>query len=506
MQKELLRLAMEVKQKSEQRANPARPWALAHAGRPIEFLTAISPKWGSSPDWAAWRVFVKTLFGVPLTEAEAEIHRTCAGYETPYGPHREAWLPIGRRGGKSQTLAMIAVYLACCFNWPRIGNFAAGQFGYVSVLSDSKAHAGEIMNYVKGLLGHPRLAPLVKRELAETVELVGMVRIQVVTATIKAVRARTVIAALCDEIAFWEADEEAANPDVEILRGLRPAMATIPGALLLAASSRYARKGALWEAYRDHYGKPSGPLVWSADTVTMHPSIDRGFIDGEYKRDPVAAAAEYGLEWRSDVAEFLPRERVEALVVAGRYELAYVPGIMYYAFVDAAGGSGEDSMTLAIAHRDPKTGKGVLDLLRERRPPFDPDTVVEEFTRDIRRFRVQSVRGDRYAGDWPASRFRVRGVGYVASEETASDLYRESLPLLNGGKVELLDDKRFIHQVSSLERTVNKLGKDTITHPPRQHDDLANVGLAALVMAAGSRGQTVFSAEAVMKLAAMGNA
>jgi hypothetical protein len=307
----------------------------------------------------------------------------------------------------------------------------------------------------------------------------------------------------CDEIAFWESSEEAANPDVEILRGLRPAMATIPNAIFLGASSRYARRGALWEAYRDHYGKPGGSLVWAADTVTMHPSIDRGFIAAEYAKDPTAAAAEYGLEWRSDVAEFIQRERVEALVVAGRYELPYVPGTRYHAFFDAAGGSGEDSMTLGIAHRDPRTTNGVLDLLRERRPPFDPETVVEEFAADVKAYRVQAVHGDRYAGDWPGSQFRKRGVGYRANEKTASDFYREALPLLNGGKVELLDDKRFIGQVCNLERKVSRLGKDTISHPPRQHDDLANVGLGALVLAAGSRGVTFFSSEAVDKLAAL---
>lgn len=482
--------------------NPALTWARTFAGRPIEFIAQIMPEWMGT-DWDAWRAFVKTLFGIPLDERDCRTIKLCTGLEPEQvvRAHREAWLPIGRRGGKSRTLAMVALYLAVCFDWTPY--LAPGQFGYISVLSDSRDHAGEIMNYIKGALGHPKLVALSSRDLAETVDLAGRVRIQVVTASIKAVRAHTVLAALCDEIAHWEADEESANPDVEILKGLRPAMATIPGSLLLCASSRYARKGALWEAYRDYYGKPAGPLVWSADTVTMHPAIDRAFLAEEEARDPLAFASEYGLEWRSDIAEFIQRERVESLVVKGRYELDYVPGTRYYAFFDAAGGSGEDSITLGIAHRDPRTGKGVLDLLRERRPPFDPESVVEEYAVDVRRYRAQSVTGDRYAGDWPAGQFRKRGVGYEPSEMTASDLYRESLPLLNGSKVELLDDKRFVGQVCALERKTSRLGKDTISHPPRQHDDLANVGLGALVLAAGSAGATVFSAEAVAKLTAM---
>lgn len=507
MQRELLRLAMEAKQKLEQRTNPARGWALSYAGRPIQFLREVAPHWGNNDKWWAWHVFVKVMFGQVLAPAELEFYQTCTGLDASTGPHREAWLPVGRRGGKSATLAMIAVYIACCHDWSKY--LLPGQFGYVNLLSDSRAHAGEIMNYIKGVFAHPKLAPLVLRPLGETIELQGMVRIQVVTASISAVRSYTAVAALLDEIAFWKPDEESANPDAEILRALRPSMATIPGSILLCASSRYARKGVLWDAYRDYYAKPEGPLVWSASTVMMHPAIDREYLEGERLRDPVAFPSEYELEWRAGLAEFISRERVEALVVPDRFELPYVPGIRYFGFVDASGGSGEDSMTLGIAHRDPKTGKGILDALRERvpRPHFDPEQVVaHDHVPLLKQYRVQSVTGDRYAANWCSSQYRKRGIGYNESEMTASDYYRESLPLLNGGRVELLDDKKLIGQICNLERTVSKLGKDTITHPPRQHDDLANVGLAALVMAAGSRGQTVFSAEAVLKLAAMGSA
>ena len=46
-----------------------------------------------------------------------------------------------------------------------------------------------------------------------------------------------------------------ANPDTEILNALRPAMATVPGALLLSISSPYAKRGELWRAHEAHYGK-----------------------------------------------------------------------------------------------------------------------------------------------------------------------------------------------------------------------------------------------------------
>ena len=51
-----------------------------------------------------------------------------------------------------------------------------------------------------------------------------------------------------------------------MLNALRPGMATIPNAILLCASSPYARRGALWDAHRRHFGKDGDPiLVWHAD-------------------------------------------------------------------------------------------------------------------------------------------------------------------------------------------------------------------------------------------------
>ncbi|OSJ32573.1 hypothetical protein BSZ19_18660 [Bradyrhizobium japonicum] len=53
----------------------------------------------------------------------------------------------------------------------------------------------------------------------------------------------------------------------------------------------------------------------------------------------------------------------------------------YVALVEVAGGSGKDSMTLAIAHKEgaDESDTVVLDAIREVRPPFSPEAVVQEF-------------------------------------------------------------------------------------------------------------------------------
>lgn len=124
-----------------------------------------------------------------------------------------------------------------------------------------------------------------------------------------------------------------------------------------------------------------------------------------------------------------------------------------------------------------------LDAIRERRPPFSPDGVVQEFARFFESYRVHTVQGDRYAGEWPVERFQKHGITYEPSAEPKSDLYRDLLPILNSGQVELLDVPRLAAQLAGLERRTSRSGKDTIDHAPRGHDDVVNAAAGAIVLA-----------------------
>src|SRR6185437_5780125 len=108
--------------------------------------------------------------------------------------------------------------------------------------------------------------------------------------------------------------------------------------------------------------------------------------------DPAAASAEYLAEFRTDVEAFITREAVEACINLGVRERASERKHSYIAFVDPSGGS-SDAMTLAIAHKEGETE--ILDVIRERKPPFSPEAVVEEFASLIRSYRCSKVYGDR---------------------------------------------------------------------------------------------------------------
>jgi hypothetical protein len=264
-------------------------------------------------------------------------------------------------------------------------------------------------------------------------------------------------------------------------------MATVPGAVLLGISSPYSRRGALWDAYRQHMGKDGDVLVWQAATRSMNPSVPLAIIEKAYAEDEASARAEYGAEFRRDIEGFVSREAVDAVVVPGRLELAPVDGVRYLAFTDPSGGS-SDSMTLAIAHAEDK--RAVLDLVREQRPPFSPEFVVGDFAETLKRYRISQVRGDRYGAEWVAEQFRKAGITYRPAEKPKSDLYREFLPAINSQSVDLLDHPKLISQLCSLERRTARGGRDSIDHPPNGHDDIVNAAAGAVHLVLRRKGVT----------------
>jgi hypothetical protein len=102
------------------------------------------------------------------------------------------------------------------------------------------------------------------------------------------VRGSTVVCAVCDEVAFGISIPIRPNPDTEVLRAVRPAMATIPNAKLILISTGYAMADALHDLHKND----SRVLIWQSDTRTMNPNISQEFIDEQIELDPEAGRSE----------------------------------------------------------------------------------------------------------------------------------------------------------------------------------------------------------------------
>ena len=435
--------------------------------------------------WQAWFAFLAALFGLALTPEQAAIYQQCTGRSAPpTGSASEAWLVCGRRAGKSFILALVAVFLAAFFDWrPYLG---PGERATIMVIAADRRQARTIMRYVRGLLkATPMLAQLIEAERAESLDLSNRVTVEVHTASFRTVRGYTIVAALLDELAFW-LGEDSSNPDFEIITAIRPAMSTIPNAMLLCASSPYSRKGALWEAYHRYFGHDGPVLVWQSDTRRMNPCVPQSFIDAEYEKDPVSAEAEFGAQFRTDIETYISREAVEAVVEWGAHERGPFGNTRYTGFVDVSGG-GADSFALAVAHKEGEIG--VLDAIREVRPPLSPEAVITEFADLLKTYRITKVIGDRYGGEFPREIFRKAGIRYEPCKDPKGTIYLGLVPMLNSGKVKLLGNKRLISQLIGLERNTARGGRDSIDHARGAHDDVANAVAGALLHATARRPQ-----------------
>jgi hypothetical protein len=452
-------------------------------------------------EWDSWRTFLRALFALPMSLQDVELYRQCTGRQSPPTvPAREAWTICGRRAGKSRMASVIAVFLAAFRDYSDV--LSVGEVGTLPVIASDRRQARVAMGYIDGLIDDvPMIASMVVHRTNESVELTTGVRIEVHTASWRALRGYTCIGAVADEVCFWRS-EDSLNADVEIINALRPAMVTVPGAVLVAISSPYSRHGVAWEMHRRHHG-PQGDsaiLTWQAPSSVMNQTIPESIITEALEQDEAAARAEWLAEWRRDVEQFLSKELVESAVLPRVQGIPPRVGVEYVAFADPSGGS-NDSFALAIGDVEPqRDGQAVvvLDHLSERRAPFDAEQTVEEFAATLHHYRVGIVTGDRYAGEWPAQAFARHGVSYVPSERSKSELYLEVLPMFSSGRVRILDHLRLVAQLCGLERRTSRGGRDSVDHGPggHAHDDVANAATGALVLAAaqGTGGDAVFAA------------
>lgn len=421
----------------------------------------------SGDTWSAWRALFAGFDGLPLDNTEREHWQALTGLaEAPTQRGDELYLVVGRRGGKTNTAALRAVYDAAFTDYT--DRLAPGEVATVMVLAADRKQARSCFRYISGLLhANPMLERMIVREDRETIELSNRTAIEVHTASFRAVRGYTVACCIADEVAFWRS-EDSANPDFEIINAIRPAMATLDGRLVVL-SSPYSKRGVLWDAYRRYYGKPGPIVVAKAPSRTMNPALPQRVIDQAMERDPEAAKAEYLAEFRSDLETFIQRETIENAMRSHPPELPHDRRYRYFAFADPAGG-GKDEFTLSIGHTDGQTV--VVDLVRGRHGV--PAAIVAEYSDLLVGYGIRKVWLDKYAGSWPTDEFSRHGIEGVPADQARTGLYLDTLAALNSDRVQLPPDTRMLNQFINLERRTSRNGRETVDHPSGSHDDRCN--------------------------------
>ena len=425
-----------------------------------------------APTWLTWLVVLRAAFGLRLAEEELRIFHAVAGNRTPPTQRvRELWCICGRRGGKSRMAAVLACYVALFVKHKA----APGERLMVLVLSASLDQSKSVFQYAKAFL---EASPVLRKEIVDAtqseIRLRNGVTIACHSNSFRTMRGTTIPAAIFDEVSFWR-DETTATPDSEVYTAVLPALATCNG-LLVGISSPYRKTGLLHAKHRQFFGvSDDAHLVVQGSSQTFNSTLTDAVIAAQKLADPTAAASEWDAMFRADMVGFLDDPLLDRSINRDRpLELPPMrPPAYYRAGVDASGGAiGGDAYALCIGHKE--GDKYVVDLLRHRFGPFDPKQVTIEYANLCKEYRITSVTGDRYGVEWVQSAWREAGVHYVVSEENASTIYLECLPLWTRGLVELPDHAAALRELRLLERIPGRIGRDQVTHPRNCHDDLAN--------------------------------
>ncbi|TET75226.1 MAG: hypothetical protein E3J56_00895 [Candidatus Aminicenantes bacterium] len=415
--------------------------------------------------WSAWRTVLKALYGLEFEKDEQDLFTEYTGRKTrPDDGFKEAYMIVGARGGKSYISALLACYTALFGDFSK--HLSRGEKAWVFLIATDKDQARIIFDYIHGIL---ELFPeMVERELVGQIELKNHINICVKTCDYRSGRGFSTACVILDELAFYRT-ETSANPAEELLISLLPRL--LPNGLLIGISTPYGKFGLLYEIYKQHYGdENSDILVWKAPTMVMNPTYKQSLIDRLLKRDKVKMRAEYMAEFREDIETYLTESEIDAVTVKGTKSYLPVPGKQYFAFCDMSGGR-KDAFALSIGHNE--DGVVIIDRI-ELRKPQDPANVCDEFTLILKHFGLSRLQGDRYAGEWPVSAFRKRGITYQISQLTKNDIYLHFQPIVSMRKVQLLDSEVLKTQLLSLERRTGIGGQDRVEHPRGLHDDLCN--------------------------------
>jgi hypothetical protein len=240
------------------------------------------------------------------------------------------------------------------------------------------------------------------------------------------VRGRSAIAVLGSECAHWKTDEHAASSDEEVVSAAEPSMAMCPdGGVLMLGSSVFRKRGYMYRKYKQLHGNEDcEDICWFAPSHVMNPLLKMEVIDKAMAEDPAKAAAEYLNQWREDVNGFIPHDVIEGSCDFGVLERPPQRNVSYVAYCDPAGGTGLNSFTLAIAHREyDGTDTVRLDVLRERKPRFVPAAAISEFSALLRQYGIWEVQGDKFAGGFHADEWRRNGIIFKPCTHTTAENY-----------------------------------------------------------------------------------
>src|ERR1039458_1694345 len=154
--------------------------------------------------WSAWRTLLIAGMGEALTDDERAIFTKLTGREREPGQRvEELCAVVGRRGGKSRAMSVLAAYISGLCEHPLV----RGETGVCLLIAPDQRQAKIALEYCAAAFEQsPILGQLIQSRTGDTLELTNGTSVEVRAASFRRLRGPTYISVIAAEAAFWYSD------------------------------------------------------------------------------------------------------------------------------------------------------------------------------------------------------------------------------------------------------------------------------------------------------------
>lgn len=424
-------------------------------------------------------------------------------------------LICGRRSGKTLISAVVAIYCAISNNWKPF--LKKTPFATVLIMSHSREFSDEVLEVIRTLIEASHiLSALVNKDKKNTSSTMNLkvpwiingnqiqysrVQIKVAAASSKTTRGVAACAILCDEIAFWNLDENMKETDAKIMKAVRPAMKQFREfGMLIKLSSPGIKQGILHSEYKkDREGTlPPSYAVFKAPSWMMAPDdvMPNAEFKEEFDLDPDSFDQEYRGNFADSLSFFITPEYIDMAVLK---KVTFVApegdATKYTAAIDAAfkGDRFTFSITAYVNGRLKQyMSKGWEGTKQKPVSAYE----VAEFVRNVcKQFNIDEVAADQYSFQPLKEIFNTYGVTlkeYTFTPAFKKKIYWNLKKLIHSQQADLLDNEIQTRELKELIVEQGQSGIIKIGHPAGGTDDFSDSLAISAFLATQELGTGIF--------------
>lgn len=426
-------------------------------------------------------------------------------------------LVCGRRSGKTTLVAIIAILSAIQTNWKPF--LHKTPFATILIMSHSREFSDEVLDTIKLFIKEsPILSKLINHDRKQTASTLNLsipfldseqnieeshVQIKVGAASSKTTRGIAACVVICDEIAYWNLDENMKETDTKVLKAVRPALKQFgEKAMLFKLSSPGIKQGILYDEYHKFkLGKlPPSYVVFKAPTWRMNTIIPEQELIEEFYLDPEGFMVEYKADFLDSLSNFILPDFVDMAVASGVGQFPPDDDIelKYKASLDAAFKADKFTFTLVASSQNQVRQFLSKDWQGTKKNPVKAHEVANWIKNATKDYPIECISADQFAFQPLKEIFNQYDLileEVLFSSNFKKKIYYNLKKLIHSQQVDLLDISTQTKELKELMVEQSPSGAVKIGHPRGGSDDFADSLATAVYLAVEGQGSGVFSFE-----------